>query len=280
MSVLHSKIKDLGPFKIALDLDDADISAQVDQTGWYSDEEFETAVFAKELHPGSRVLDLGGNIGFYTLLARSIVGPEGGVIVFEPYPRSAALIRASIESNAFQNVALVEAAVSDSVGRAKLCLSPDSCTEHSLLDLGFVLPGADGIFDADVQLVTVDDTLERLEQTSVDVVKMDIEGAEWRALQGMQRTLHRNPGIVLMTEFWPNGFLRAGTTAGRFLESLETNGFSFQEIDREAREVRPTTMGELLDLVERSARRCFEHNPVMRTWGWYTNLLCSRRRLV
>lgn len=69
-------------------------------------------------------LDLGANVGFYTFLARSIIGEKGRVFAFEPYPRNAEL-KASIRENNYNNVTLVEAAVSDKDGKASLYLSPD-----------------------------------------------------------------------------------------------------------------------------------------------------------
>lgn len=70
-------------------------------------------------------LDLGANVGFYTFLARSIIGEKGRVFAFESYPRNAELVKASIRENNYNNVTLVEAAVSDKDGKASLYLSPD-----------------------------------------------------------------------------------------------------------------------------------------------------------
>ncbi|HEX2078666.1 MAG TPA: FkbM family methyltransferase [Longimicrobium sp.] len=272
---MTASIVDLGSFKIAVAPDDHDISRQLSRDRWYSDERFQTDVFAGLLRPGMRVLDIGANIGFYTLLARSIVGAEGSVVAFEPYPRSTALLRSSIQANGYANVELVEAAASDAAGRARLFLSPEFWTEHSLLDLEFGAPGPEG-YSIDVPLVTVDAALERLGGGHrVDVVKIDIEGWEWRALQGMQRVLRESPGMVLVTEFWPNGILKAGGTPARYLQTLHEAGFTFHEIDNEAQRLAPATAGDLLERAESSAQHTFE-NPVMQAWGWYTNLLCTR----
>jgi FkbM family methyltransferase len=271
------EIEDLGGFKIAVDADDCDVSRQVREDRWYTDERFETSVFAELLRPGMSVLDVGGNIGFYAMLARSRVGAAGRVVVFEPFPRSAALIRASIEANGYTNVDLVEAAVAERAGSAELFLSPDQWSEHSLLDLGHQRPGDDGRFKLEVPLVTVDGALERLgHDPRVDLVKMDIEGAEWRALQGMRRVLDHNPRLTLMTELWPNGFVRAGASARAFLEALAGEGFAFRHLDARAERVEPLALADLLELIEANARRTFEDDPVMRVWGWYTNLLCVR----
>src|SRR3972149_5492657 len=89
-----------------------------------------TKVFEQYLKPGMIALDLGANIGFYTMLARSLVGPEGEVFAFEPSPDNTNLIRASVKENSFENVVVVEDAVADMVGKTTLHLSPEYISEH------------------------------------------------------------------------------------------------------------------------------------------------------
>lgn len=275
MELARTQVEDLGPFKMVVSLDDHDISRLIRENRWYSDERWETLVFASMLQPGMSVLDLGGNIGFYTMLARSHVGPTGRVVAFEPYPRSAALIHASVTANGFGNVDVVQAAVSDADRAGKLYLSPDNWTEHSLLDLDHGKPAEDG-YTMDVDFVTVDAALTRLgHDFHVDVMKMDIEGGEWRAVRGMTKVFERNPKLTVMTEFWPNGFIRAGTTARRYLDFLHDGGFTFRNMNAETQQVEPMTIDELVALTEHNATRQF-HDAIMSVWGWYTNLLCMR----
>src|SRR5574341_1177435 len=207
MGLANTWVHDFGKFKMVLDKTDTDISKQVERFGWYSDESFETSLFEKHLKKGMTVLDLGGNIGFYTILARSIVGQEGRVFSFEPFPNNANLIRASIKENSFTNVIVVEAAASDKMGKATLHLSPDACSEHSLLDLDFQYNLEPQQNEIEVQTLTVDDYLAKnVGDFKVDFIKMDIEGSESRAIKGMQKVLKENKHLILMTEFWPNGF--------------------------------------------------------------------------
>jgi FkbM family methyltransferase len=275
MDLPRTQVVDLGAFKMVVSLDDHDISRLVREHGWDTDQRWETSVFAAHLRPGMSVLDLGGNIGLYSMLARSVVGPQGCVVAFEPYPRSAALIRASAEANGFTNVSVVQAAVSDCDSRGKLYLSPDGWTEHSLLDLQHGRPAEDG-FTLDVDFMTVDSALTRLgHDFRVDMMKIDIEGGEWPVVRGMLKVLERNPKLTIMTEFWPNGFARAGASARRYLDFLHAAGFSFRNMNAETEVLEPMTVEELAALVERNATRTFD-DPVMRAWGWYTNLLCTR----
>ena len=271
----QTTVEDLGNFKMVVSADDHDISRLIRENRWYSDETFETNVFASLLKPGMSMLDLGGNIGFYTMLTRSIVGPAGRVVTFEPYKRSADLIRLSIQANGYTNVDVVQAAVSDHDGKGSLYLSPDNWTEHSLLDLEHSKPAEDG-YTAEVAFVRVDSALERLgHDFKVDIVKMDIEGGEWKAIKGMTKVIEQNPHITIMTEFWPQGFTRAGTTGRQYLEYLAGFGFKFQNMNMDTQKVEPMTIDEIDALIEESKKRQF-NDAIMSVWGWYTNLLCTR----
>lgn len=121
MNLRNTWVHDFGKFKMVLDKNDVDISKQVKEFGWYEDEKFESKVFEAHLKPSMAILDLGANIGFYTIFARSVVGEQGRVFAFEPFPANANLIRASIKENSFTNV-ILEAAVSDRMGKATLHL--------------------------------------------------------------------------------------------------------------------------------------------------------------
>lgn len=265
-------------WRMVVDDDDRDISRQVREHGWYVDEAFEASVFEAQLRPGMTALDLGANVGFYTLLARGVVGETGRVAAFEPFPRSAELIEASVAENGYTNVAVVRAAAAERDGRATLHLSPNFASEHSLLDIPHGAAPPEGP-TLEVDVVTVDTALERAwGSRRVDFVKMDVEGSEWRVLEGMRGVLAESPRLTLMTEFWPYGFRAAGTTPEAYLRALDELGFRLRHIDVERREVYPVTVDEMVDLTRRNEARPHDYNPVMDgwAWGWYTNLLCTR----
>lgn len=277
MGLANTWVHDFGKFKMVLDKTDTDISKQVEKFGWYSDESFETSLFEKHLKKGMTVLDLGGNIGFYTILARSIVGPEGRVFSFEPFPNNANLIRASIKENSFTNVTVVEAAVSDRIGKATLHLSPDACSEHSLLDLDFQYNLEPQQNEIEVQTLTVDDYLEKnVGNFKVDFIKMDIEGSESRAIKGMQKVLNENKHLTLITEFWPNGFKEDDKEPRDFLEMLDKLNFKIYNIDSLEQKVVPVTVDGMMQIVYFRSKNIPKENKVMQVWGWYTNLLCVR----
>jgi len=264
-------VHDFGKFKMVLDKNDKDVSEQIKKFGWYKDELIETEVFEKYLKPGMTVLDLGANIGFYTLLARSIVGPKGKVIAFEPFPHNANLLGRSLKENLFANVIVVQAAISDAVGKTFLYLSPDFISEHSLLDYD-----KSSQKKIEVEVLTVDDYLEKMGNFKVDFIKMDIEGSETKALKDMKNTLKKNKHLILVTEFWPNGFYLAKSTPKKYLEDLKKIGFKIFHIDEFKQSVYPVNPDEMVKIAEFRIKNHVEKNKETKYGDWYTNLLCIK----
>lgn len=182
-------VHDFGKFKMVLDESDLDLSRQVRMLGEYSTESFETEIYKKYLKSGHTVLDIGANIGFYTLIAASAVGPDGKVIAFEPSKQNVEMIEKSIAENSMTNVRVANVAISDESGLGELYLSPYYQSEHSLFEYHY----SSGIHSNDeekttVKLVTIDEFLEQnYKSFDVDFIKMDIEGAESKALCGMKK---------------------------------------------------------------------------------------------
>ncbi len=272
-------VHDFGKFKLILDKNDLDVSQQIKESGWYKDEELESKFLKKKLQKGMRLLDLGANIGFYSIFARSIIGEKGLVISFEPFPKNANLIRKSVKLNHYDNVVVVEAAVSDKQGKAKLYLSPEYYTENSLIDLEFTYPkNWKGQRAIDVKVVTIDDFLEKkIKNFCVNFIKMDIEGSEHKALIGMEKTIEQNESLALMTEFWPNGLIKNGSDPRDFLEHLASLNFNLlSHIDNEYERVYPVTVDQIMKTWEQRSKTIL--NEVMKTCDWYTNLLCVKKK--
>ena len=87
-------------------------------------------------------------------------------------------------------------------------------------------------------MVDLDGLLADNGVNKVDVIKMDIQGAEGLALRGMSRTLADNPQIVILTEFWPWGIEQTGQSPLGFLKDLQEAGFKFKAIDEDEHRVR------------------------------------------
>lgn len=231
------------------------------EDGWYSSylavhgycEKTETDLVKRYAKPGMTALDIGANIGYYSLILSSIVGPEGHVIAFEPDRKNLDFLRRSTDGLATKNVEIVPSAVWESTGTLELFLNPEDLIDHS------VVPGGSGERPHySVPAIAVDDYLDGRQ---VDFIKMDIQGAEGRALEGMERTLAKHPPRVLITEFWPSALRRAGTPPEEVFARLADIGYSIRQIDEDNGALRPAS-------IERILAEC--------DIDWkFTNLLCT-----
>jgi FkbM family methyltransferase len=144
---------------------------------------------AKHLRPGMVFYDIGANAGFFSLLGSLLVGPSGRVISFEPHPATARSCKAQLKANSLENVTVVVAAVTDTVGTAELS-DGEYSVMTSLKDAG----------TAPKTITVATTTLDReiTEYPVPDVVKIDIEGAEIDALRGAHVLIDNNKPIFLV----------------------------------------------------------------------------------
>ena len=150
--------------------------------------------FRRLLGPGSAILDVGANIGFFSLLAARLVGPHGRVVALEPVARNATAIRRNAELNGLGSISVIEKAAAASAGRGELLVVEDA-SWSKLADTGW----HDRTSSVEpVELVAIDDLVESGEVPPPDVVKIDTEGSEVEILRGMARTLERHrPALVI-----------------------------------------------------------------------------------
>jgi FkbM family methyltransferase len=144
----------------------------------------------RELKPGHTFFDIGAHAGFFTLIAARLVGAGGRCVAFEPLPENCASIREQIEANSLHRCSVVNEAVSDFIGSASFAFA---ATGSSVAHLG---EPRNGERQLAVKVTTVDDACARFGKP--DFIKMDIEGAEARALKGALHTLRDiRPGWLI-----------------------------------------------------------------------------------
>ncbi|AJM91249.1 FkbM family methyltransferase [Nitrosopumilus piranensis] len=182
-----------------------------------------TNFLKKILKKGMNVINIGANIGYFTLLAARQIGPEGKVFAFEPFPKTVELLKKNIDSNGFQNVQIITLAVSDRKENSFLALKSDS--GHN-----FVTPAPPNEYDyLEIITTTIDDYFD--ESAQIDFIIMDAEGYESRIFDGMKKSLEKNAPIQILTEYNPHTLKIAGTSGSEFLEKLEKLDFNIQIID-------------------------------------------------
>ena len=168
-------------FDIYLDPSDLGISPSIGILGWY--EMRTTELFVRLVRQGSTVIDIGANVGFFTLLAARLTGKGGSVVSFEPEATSFSLLSKSIEKNRFANVKAFQQCVSNQDGLATLHLS---ASQHRGLHSTVRDLGGGKIV---VESTKLDTVASKLGLARVDLLKIDAEGAEPQVLEGAEELI-------------------------------------------------------------------------------------------
>jgi FkbM family methyltransferase len=185
-------------------------------------------LFTALLAPGMTILDVGANIGQYTLIAARHVGERGRVHAFEPTPEVAARLRNNVALNGLGNVAIREAAVSDTTGEAVLYYSnPEDPGENSIVGATAGLAAPPSVR---VPTITLDDYVAAQGLETVDVIKMDIEGAEPLALRGGRALLAGEQAPVIILELNPKTLAVSGSSQDELLGLLREYGYGYYPI--------------------------------------------------
>jgi FkbM family methyltransferase len=214
---------------LEMDLRDEAVSSSIFADGVWEPEE--TSFIENALRPGMVFVDIGANIGYYTVIASSLVGNTGKVIAFEPDPGNFALLQRNIAENNCQNVLAERKAVAGSSQRLSLYRSSSNFGDHRIYKpRGSALSPSTAKHSAvDVEAISLDDYLIG-HRIHVDFLKIDIQGSEYDALLGMQRTLQENPDITILAEFWPTGLTQAGVAPSVFLDKVRACGFTIYRL--------------------------------------------------
>jgi len=182
---------------------------------------------------GSTVLDVGANIGFFSLLAARSVGATGRVLAFEPVAATCAQLRANLQLNAAGNIAVHELALSDRDGTVAIYEGPGRNR-----GLSSMRP----IEEASALRAVPAAAFDSLDagDARISLIKIDVEGAEQLVLEGMLRTLekHRPHLIVEITQRFLAAF---GHSAGSLCALLAPLGYDAYEITDEGPAALPSS---------------------------------------
>lgn len=173
----------------------------------------------ERLSPGGTFVDAGANIGFYTVLAARRVGPAGRVVAFEMMPDTATILRSHVVSNDLAQVQVVENALSDVDGETVTAsVEPGKHGQASI-----VTGEADGRVTIAVATVTLDAALAEVGR--IDVMKMDLEGAEFMALSGGAAVLARTGCVIFENNIDDSRISALLEASGFIVERLYAHDF-------------------------------------------------------
>ncbi len=189
-------------------------------------EPYETSLVLSLLRAGDVFVDVGANVGYFSVLAASVVGPQGAVFAFEPDADNCRLLRANAELNGLGNcITAVEVALSDAAGEGLLFLAVDNLGDHQ------VYAGDEQRSSVPIALLDGSQYLAgRLQR--LDLLKVDTQGAEFRVMSGLMPLLHslaQPPRIMI--ELTPHSLRQAGASGRALVELLGTLGQPLWFID-------------------------------------------------
>lgn len=207
-------------FQFICHLQDA-LAREVCYTGCYAP--LETLLVKNLLQPGMVFVDVGANWGYFTLLGAARVGESGRVLSLEPHPRLFALLQANLDHNGWKNVTPLPLAAAAEKGTVALA----GFDEHAgNWGLSAVVPGPAPAMDSfHVPAAPIDPLLNEHGMDRVDLIKIDIEGSEEAALQGMTRGLAQHRYRCLLVELHPTILSKRGRDLEEVLAPLARHGY-------------------------------------------------------
>lgn len=230
---------------------DFGVTLEAESTGEY--EPVTTKLLESLLEEGMTFVDVGAHVGLFTLPAAKWVGESGRVVAFEPHPDNYEMLVGNIATNGFsERVEATQSAVSEESTPVHLHMSTFNTGDHQLFHQG-------GRNTIEVQCTTLDDYFEI--GTRVDVIKMDVQGAEAAAFRGMRRVLQDNQDIKVIWELSPAQLKDSGSSAEDVLVWLKELGFCMTIVDDATGEITKATIEEVL--------KACPHDS-------YVNILCGR----
>lgn len=207
-------------------------------------EPYETSVIIKYLKKGDVFLDIGANIGYFSVIASAIVGKSGKVIAYEPDENNFRMLKKNIKVNALTNTIAFKAAISDYSGRGYIYICEDNEGDHHIYDCG------EGRERVGIDIVNGNDHIPEI-ANRLDFIKIDAQGAEAHILKGMDKLIQSNRDhLSMVIEFWPHGLKQSGASGEELLDSISGFNFDLFMIDPIGCRLIPITMAGLRSWVD------------------------------
>jgi FkbM family methyltransferase len=228
----------LDGYRMYVRLDDWAVGARIAVNRVH--EKHVTGEISRYFKPGMVLVDVGANIGYYTLLAASLLDGTGQIHAFEPGAGNYNLLQMSVAKNGFKNIRLYPNAVADKIGVVGLNMDDSN---------GMITQAASAACAYQVQAVTLDHTLR--DASRIDLLKIDVEGAEGLVLKGAEQLIARHHPVIF-TEFFPPAIeFTSGMTGQQFLDRIRSHGYELYVIDkRNGASPQPSSNQEIMDRYE------------------------------
>jgi FkbM family methyltransferase len=214
-------------------------------------------VLTRLLGPGTTFVDVGAHIGLLTLAGARAVGASGKVLAIEPVPLCFGLLQRSLTINGLaERVEGKCQAVGTHHARCKFFVR--DVLGHSSLTRGEFAAGGDEI---EVSVTPLDELVRPGQR--VDLIKIDVEGAELAVLEGMTRIIAENPELSIIAEFGPSHLKTADVAPEKWLSAFQNRGFDPFVIDELSGECRPADLPKLKEVESVNILFCRPGSPAL-----------------
>ena len=226
LAFLPSSVR-IGRADVLLNLHDPVVSGAL-AMGVYEKEEI--SLFSRTIQPGMTVVDVGANLGAYSIVAMDRLHGQGQLLAIEPARENFALLEMNLKHNQAllqkTKVHAVRGALSNKTGLAVLHKNPANKGDNRLY------PDALLAETEKVKIMTLDNLCRQKRIRSIDVLKIDVQGLEGEVLLGSKKILQASRRCHLFFEFWAEGLIKAKSEPPGILELLESLGFNLYTFSR------------------------------------------------
>ena len=219
---------------------DLHVSKAIQETGQW--EVFETQLIAACLRDAHNFVDVGANIGYYSMLASSLQ-PNLAIWAFEPEPRNAALFMRNKALNNAENVHLTVAGLASENKQLPLYLSDSNFGDHQIYDRGETRDSVS------IELLNGAQYLSKYID-EISVLKVDTQGAEFEVISGLMPLLKNSINLQMVIEFWPFGLKKSGAHGHQLLDLLIDLKFPVYIIDHIGHQLIPCTEVQLREWID------------------------------
>ena len=230
--------------KMYVNSNDIGIAYPLLKSGIY--EEYETETFKNLLQSNTIFIDIGANIGYYTLIAASKI-KDGQIYSFEPVKANYKLLTKNIKINNINNVKAFQKAISNRNGKIKIFIDGTNLGNHSLAKNNVI----DKTESTEVETIRLDSFFNNLEEIIEEdfLIKIDTQGAEGLIVEGAHNLL-LNKNIKILMEFWPKGLRNTHTGPLELLNKLQGYGFNLQLLDEKTKSLKIVNKNEVIDFCD------------------------------
>lgn len=184
-------------------------------------------IFLSKIKEGDIVIDVGANIGYFSLLAAKKIGSKGKIFAIEPMKQANNWLKKNLKLNDFKNVEVLEVAIGDKQGTMKMYKKSES-SEMIILDP--TISKTDLIMCGEINIKTIDNIISQKKIKKVNLLKIDVEGFEYEALLGCKESFKSNKIENIICEIHTTYLKNREIDEQDIYSFIQENNFSIQEL--------------------------------------------------